>query len=91
VTGETGAEVLDHGSEYWVGDGSNSAVYQAELLAAGWYVRAWVDCEHFVEDLTYDGPYDTMKLAEDAGRNAAIEWCMNNDVAWENDDESGES
>jgi hypothetical protein len=59
-----------------------------------WYMTATVDCNtaSFVDDLvTDDGPYDTEEEAKVAGKDAAIEWCHDNDVDYENPDEADEA
>ena len=58
-----------------------------------WYMTAVVDCNtaSFVEDLTIDdGPFDTEEEAQEAGLNAAGDWCSDNDVVPDPPDEDQE-
>ena len=63
----------------YIGDGEDGCYYQVAESYTGWFVTVVVDCgtSSFVEDLTTDdGPYMTKKEAEDAGRGAALDWCV---------------
>jgi len=51
-----------------------------------WYTSTVVDCNsaHFTNPLhTDDGPYRSEASARKAGREAAIEWCLENRVLYD--------
>lgn len=78
---------VDHAT--YVGDEEDGCYYQTAGASDGWYVTVIVDCNtaSFVENYaTDDGPYDTEKEAEEAGKAHAQEWCINNEVDWSRDD-----
>lgn len=75
------------GDEDYYGDGANGCTVKVSEGRGGWWLTVVVDCEHFCECLvTDDGPYSSREAASDGGKDAAIEWCMTNDVNWETDD-----
>jgi len=72
----------------YVGDEEDGVYYQVARKGqrCGWYMTAVVDCNtaSFCDNLIVDdGPYDTEAEAEEAGKNAAVEWCVNNYVNYE--------
>ena len=85
---------VDDGATY-IGSGDDGVYFDAAEGPDGWYMSAIVDSDtgHFVDSLvTDDGPYETRERAIEAGRNAAYDWCMNNDVCTCDchDDDTGE-
>ncbi len=73
----------------YVGDEEDGVYYLVSEGADGWYMTAVVDCDSagFVADLyTDEGPYETEDAALAAGKGAAIDWCINNQVNWEEED-----
>lgn len=72
----------------YVGDENDGVYYEAKQSAVDnkWYGSAVIECNtgSFVENLaTNDGPYDTRNKAREAMRGAGIEWCIDNDVQYE--------
>lgn len=81
--------IVDVDDSIYLGSDTDGVYYGAALGAKGWYVSALVDCNsgHWLDALlTDDGPYSTEADALDAGRRAAIAWCRDNDVQWEDTD-----
>jgi hypothetical protein len=68
----------------YVGDEDDGCYYQAGQGPGGnWYVTVVVDCGtgSFCMDLVTDeGPYPSEEQAKMAGRDAACDWCHDNDV-----------
>ena len=66
----------------YIGDGDKGCYFQTGPDRKNrWYVTVcWEDQHTFEEFITDDGPYSTEDEARLAGENAAIEWCINNDV-----------
>ena len=79
---------FDPDDAWYVGDENDGVYYQVAEGADGWYMTAVVDSDSgsFVDNLTTDdGPYDTERAALDAGRCAAKEWCIWNDVSYDDE------
>jgi hypothetical protein len=78
---------VDMDSATYIGsedDGVYVAV--AEGQDGGWYTSSTVDCNtsHFTDTLVQDqGPYPTREKALAAGINGAKDWCITNNVQWE--------
>lgn len=82
---------IDYGDydEHSVGDEENTASWQI-----GWrpgypqtyYVRVWYDTPHATDTIGEDGPYGTAEEAFRAGRDAAVGWCIDNDVPYEDEE-----
>lgn len=70
----------------YIGSEDDGVYFAVGKGRGGWYMSASVDCNsgHFTDTLVLDdGPYKTEKEAVDAGRDAAIEWCVINNVPFE--------
>ena len=83
--------VVDVDVATYVGDGKDGVYVQAAEGKDGWYVSTLVDSEtgSFVDALvTDDGPYPSEGEAMVAGTNGAKDWCLDNDVRWDDDDYS---
>lgn len=81
------AEVNLDSAEY-VGDGENGVYYDIGMYDDDWYVSAVVDTPHFVDFMFKDdGPYEGRREALAAGRVAAGDWCYENNVRFEGDEE----
>jgi hypothetical protein len=66
-------------------DGLDCVYWQTAKGPRGYYVTVVVDSEtaNFVDDLTTDdGPYERKRDADEAGFSAAVEWMMNNNVPY---------
>ena len=67
----------------YIGNGDDGVYYQVAQGADGWYMTAVVDSTHLVHTLVVDdGPYESKEAASTSGKNAAVEWCANNDVGF---------
>jgi hypothetical protein len=85
---------VDMDTAAYVGDETDGVYYavahQPRGKAKGWYVSTVVDCNSssFCQPLiTDDGPYATEAEAWAAGMNGARDWCIENDVRYDEDDE----
>ena len=70
----------------YIGDAEDGVYYEVYHCRDGWYVTVVVDCDTsgFTEAISEgEGPYDSVELANEAGRNDAIDWCVYNGVEWE--------
>jgi hypothetical protein len=79
----------------YVGDGSEGVYYQVAEGPDGWYLTTVVDTEKgaYVGTMSdNDGPYESEEAANFAGRDAAITWCIDNEVNYEGEEaeEDGE-
>lgn len=76
---------VDFDTANYIGDEEDGVYYDVACFHGEWFMAAVVDCntasftDTLVED---DGPYATKELALEGGRNAAIEWCITNNVSW---------
>ena len=69
----------------YIGNEHDGVHYLTMQYCGKYFVTAWIDSEtgHFTENiLTNVGPYETIETAEEAGQNAATEWCLDNDVVF---------
>ena len=67
--------------EYYLGDDDAGVYWTVDERGDAYYLNAWVDAEHFTEDLIKnDGPYESEYAAAESGHGAAVEWCLDNDV-----------
>lgn len=75
----------------YVSDGTDGCYYQVAEGADGeWYVTVVVDSDTggFVDTIYRDGgPYRTREDAEARGRSIASEWCIDNQISFEDDEE----
>lgn len=70
----------------WVGDDQDGCYLQVEKGPAGWYFTLVVDSETggFCLPMLLDaGPFQTEDEAREAAVEQATEWCIANDVDWE--------
>lgn len=77
---------VDFDEATYIGNEDDGVYFAVAKGRDGWYMSAVVDCNtsHFVESLvTDDGPYKTENEANWAGRDAAVQWCVDNDVNYE--------
>jgi hypothetical protein len=73
----------------YIGDENDGVYVQAAEGPDGWYVSTVVDCNSasFTEPLvTDDGPYSSEADALAAGRNGAKDWCLDNQIQYEDED-----
>lgn len=86
---------FDADEALYLGDGDDGVYYQsAEGRDGLWYVTVVVDSNTggFVDNIyTDNGPHGSEEDANEFGENAAIDWCITNDVEYdgteaENDD-----
>jgi hypothetical protein len=92
---------VDMDTAFYLGDEEDGVYFDAKQSAGGdWYMGAVVDCNsaNFTDDQRWvgawacgplvcdDGPYAQLGLALDAGLNAAVEWCSDNDVHYSEQD-----
>ena len=76
----------------YVGDEDDGVYVGVGEGPDGWYASTVVDSNtgSFVDSLvTDDGPYETREKALEAGKSQAVEWCLDNQVSWEDDDDEG--
>lgn len=67
----------------YVGDEFDGAYYSVGRGPRGWYLTVLVDCDTagFMDVIVNDqGPYGTEDVALEEGKNAATEWCWDNNV-----------
>jgi len=77
------------GHASYVGNDEDGCYYQTAETDEGWFVTVVVDCGSaaFTADYLVDeGPFDTEQEAELAGEAAGQEWCINNEVDWDDGD-----
>lgn len=69
----------------YLGDEDNGCYWQTGQGKDGkWYVTVVVDAAHFVDTIYSDnGPFETEADADQAGKNAASDWCMDNEISME--------
>ncbi len=80
------AEVDFDNPDAYVGDENDGVYVGVGEGPDGWYVSTVVDSNtgSFVDNLVMDdGPYPTEAEALEAGKNQAIEWCLDNGVEWD--------
>ena len=78
--------VFDCDEASYLGDERDGVYYQVAEGPGGWFLTVVVDCDtaSFIQTTTADdGPYASEAEALEAGKGAAIEWCANNNVEWE--------
>jgi hypothetical protein len=67
----------------YIGSGEDGVYVAAAKGPKGWYTSSVVDCNSasFCDSLiTDDGPYPSEEEALKAGRFGAMDWCIENDV-----------
>lgn len=78
---------FDSDEAEYIGDETNGVYYQVAEGPDGWYMTAVVETTHSMDTLVKDdGPYLNREQAEAAGKDAAIAWCMDNRVSWEDEE-----
>jgi hypothetical protein len=73
----------------YIGDEEDGVYYQVGSGEGGWYMTAVVDCDSagFVDNLVVDdGPYISETEALRAGKSCAIDWCLSNDISYQETD-----
>ncbi len=89
-TGQYANVKVDKGAE-WIGDDQDGGYYQAGKGPDGWYVSSIIDSDTggFVDSyITDDGPYPTEAAAQQAGADGLKDWCLENGVNFEQEDEN---
>lgn len=75
--------------EHSVGDEENTASWQIGVRPGyppQYFVRVWYNIPHATDTIGEDGPYNTEEEASRAGRDAAVGWCIDNDVPYEDEE-----
>jgi len=94
IADEHGIELtgdVDFDEASYLGDCDDGVYWQVwEDYDGQWYMSAVVDCDSagFCDGLVkLDGPYESEESADQAGRDAAAEWCGFNNVPYDEDDD----
>lgn len=75
---------LDWDDAESIGDEETVCYFGAVEAANGtWWAITDVGADHFTAGLLCESGYDTEKEAYAAAREAAIQWCEDNDVNWD--------
>ena len=92
----------EHGSYSWrgvdyasyVGDEQDGVYYSVGQGPKGWYVTTVVDSDTggFVDTMHEDdGPYESEEAALLGGKDAGVEWCLTNEVNWDDEAENSQA